>query len=193
MVNLIHLTDDQLAERYINGDNKAFDELLKRSQDKVYNYILCLVKDETLADDLFQDTFVKVINRLQLGQYSYNGKFLAWVNRIAHNLIMDYFRREKSNKIIDTETDIDITAYRGSSTIRESVENEIVHGQMLEEAQKMLDYLPETQKEVVIMRYFQELSFKEIADVTDVSINTALGRMRYAVLNMRRMARHQNL
>lgn len=189
----MHLTDDQLAERYIGGDNKAFDELLKRSQDKVYNYILCLVKDESLADDLFQDTFVKVINKLQLGQYTYNGKFLAWVNRIAHNLIMDYFRHEKSSKILDTETDIDITAYRGSSAIRESVESDIVHSQMLEEAKKMLNFLPEAQREVVIMRYFHELSFKEIADVTDVSINTALGRMRYAVLNMRRMARHQNL
>ncbi|MDO5447951.1 MAG: sigma-70 family RNA polymerase sigma factor [Prevotellaceae bacterium] len=193
MVNFMHLTDDQLAERYIGGDNKAFDELLKRSQDKVYNYILCLVKDESLADDLFQDTFVKVINKLQLGQYTYNGKFLAWVNRIAHNLIMDYFRHEKSSKILDTETDIDITAYRGSSAIRESVESDIVHSQMLEEAKKMLNFLPEAQREVVIMRYFHELSFKEIADVTDVSINTALGRMRYAVLNMRRMARHQNL
>ena len=189
----MHLTDDQLAERYIAGDNRAFDQLLKRSQDKVYNYIISLVKDETLADDIFQGTFVKVINKLQLGQYTYNGKFLAWVNRIAHNLIMDYFRHEKSSKIIDTETDIDITAYKGSSAVRESIESDIVHGQMLEEAQKLLNFLPETQREVVVMRYFQDLSFKEIADVTDVSINTALGRMRYAVLNMRRMARHQKL
>lgn len=193
MVNLIHLTDEQLAERYVCGDNRAFDELLKRTQSKVFNYIHSVVKDEALADDLFQDTFVKVINKLQMGQYADTGKFQAWVTRIAHNLIMDHFRHEKTAKIIDTDNDLDLTTYKGSSALRESRENEIVYDQTLVYAKKVMDALPEAQKEVVYMRYYQELSFKEIADITNVSINTALGRMRYAILNMRRIARQHNL
>ena len=193
MVNLIHLTDEQLAERYVSGDNRAFDELLKRTQSKVFNYIPSVVKDEALADDLFQDTFVKVINKLQMGQYADTGKFQAWVTRIAHNLIMDHFRHEKTAKIIDTDNDLDLTTYKGSSALRESRENEIVYDQTLVYAKKVMDALPEVQKEVVYMRYYQDLSFKEIADITNVSINTALGRMRYAILNMRRIARQHNL
>lgn len=193
MVNLIHLTDEQLAERYVSGDNRAFDELLKRTQSKVFNYIHSVVKDEALADDLFQDTFVKVINKLQMGQYADTGKFQAWVTRIAHNLIMDHFRHEKTAKIIDTDNDLDLTTYKGSSALRESRENEIVYDQTLVYAKKVMDALPEVQKEVVYMRYYQDLSFKEIADITNVSINTALGRMRYAILNMRRIARQHNL
>ena len=190
---MIHLTDEQLAERYVSGDNRAFDELLKRTQSKVFNYIHSVVKDEALADDLFQDTFVKVINKLQIGQYADTGKFQAWVTRIAHNLIMDHFRHEKTAKIIDTDNDLDLTTYKGSSALRESRENEIVYDQTLVYAKKVMDALPEVQKEVVYMRYYQDLSFKEIADITNVSINTALGRMRYAILNMRRIARQHNL
>ena len=193
MVNLIHLTDEQLAERYVSGDNRAFDELLKRTQSKVFNYIHSVVKDEALADDLFQDTFVKVINKLQMGQYADTGKFQAWVTRIAHNLIMDHFRHEKTAKIIDTDNDLDLTTYKGSSALRESRENEIVYDQTLVYAKKVMDALPEVQKEVVYMRYYQDLSFKEIADITNVSINTALGRMRYAVLNLRKMIKEKNI
>ncbi|MCQ2128526.1 MAG: sigma-70 family RNA polymerase sigma factor [Bacteroidaceae bacterium] len=193
MVNYGIMTDDLLAERYIGGDNRAFDELLKRTQSKVFNYIMCVVKDQALADDLFQDTFVKIIDKLQTGQYTEHGKFQAWATRIAHNLIMDYFRHEKASKIIDTDKNFDLATYRGSAALRESRENEIVYDQTLVEAQRLMEYLPAPQKEVVFMRYYQNLSFKEIADITNVSINTALGRMRYAVLNMRRMARQQHL
>ena len=128
-----------------------------------------------------------------MGQYADTGKFQAWVTRIAHNLIMDHFRHEKTAKIIDTDNDLDLTTYKGSSALRESRENEIVYDQTLVYAKKVMDALPEVQKEVVYMRYYQDLSFKEIADITNVSINTALGRMRYAILNMRRIARQHNL
>lgn len=190
----MHLTNEQLAIQYVNGDNKAFDELLKRTQDRLYNYILCIVKNTEIANDIFQDTFVKVIDRLNRGQYSDSGLFQGWIMRIAHNLIMDYFRHNKSEKNVNLDTDIDITAFKcGIETNSCSRESEIIYEQTLTDVQKIMNLLPTNQREVVYMRYFQELSFKEIADITNVSINTALGRMRYAILNMRRIARQYDV
>ncbi len=194
MTNFMHLTNEQLALRYIDGDNRAFDELLKRTQDRLYNYILCIVKNTEIANDIFQDTFVKVIDRLNRGQYADSGLFQGWIMRIAHNLIMDYFRHNKSEKTVNVDSDIDITAFKcGTGENSISRESEIIYEQTLTDVQKIMNLLPTNQREVVYMRYFQNLSFKEIADITDVSINTALGRMRYAILNMRRIARQYNV
>lgn len=194
MIDLKHLTDEQLAIRYIDGDVKAFDELLKRTQQRLYNYILCIVKSPSLADDLFQDTYVKIINRLNSGKYSDNGKFISWATRIAHNLIMDYFRHQKASGQVEKNEELDITAFKsgvfGKTVSRES---EIVYEQTLSDVKRVMNALPASQREVVYMRFYQNLSFKEIADITDVSINTALGRMRYAILNMRKIAKQHNL
>ena len=196
MKNISQMTDEQLAFRYIKGDNKAFDELLKRVQGKLYSYIFFIVKDEGVADDFFQETLTRAINYMHQGQYTVRGKFQSWLCRIAHNLIMDSYRRDRVSGVIDNRYDMDITVFRGNANIRNShssCETDIAYDQSLTDARKLMDALPETQREVVFMRFYQNLSFKEIAETTNVSINTALGRMRYAVLNMRKMARQYNI
>lgn len=194
MKDLRILTDEQLALLYIDGDCKAFDELLKRIKDKLYNYIFCLVKDSNLADDFFQETFIKVIDRLHAGQYTIQGSFQGWVMRMAHNLIMDYFRKEKTSRSVDTHDNIDMTIYRNTMGSGELTrEEQLTYNQSLHDAKMIMDMLPMCQREVAFMRYYQDLSFKEIAEITNVSINTALGRMRYAVLNMKKMAKKLNL
>ena len=193
MKNLAVMTDEELALSYVNGDNRAFDELLLRNQSKIFSYILFVVRDRDTADDVFQETFVKVVVKLQQGKYVPSGKFSAWVLRIAHNVIMDLYRGQKSQKIIDAVDDNDLSNIAGNDMIIGNVESQFVNTQVLSDVRKMMNLLPTTQREVVYMRYFQQMSFKEIADTTNVSINTSLGRMRYAILNLRRMAREHNV
>lgn len=189
------LSDEQLALLYIDGNCAAFDELLNRVKDKLYNYIMCIVKDTTLADDFFQETFIKIIDKLHGGQYVNQGTFQGWIMRMAHNLIMDYYRKEKTTRSVDShDNSTDITIYRNSLESNDLTrEEQYAYSQSLKDAKKIMEMLPEVQREVAFMRFYQNLSFKEIAEITDVSINTALGRMRYAMLNMKKMARKLNL
>lgn len=192
------LTDDQLVALYQEGEYKAFDELLARSQDRVYQYLYFMLNDEDAANDAFQDTFVRAIMALREGRYRQNGQFLPWLLRVARNLVIDRFRGDKAHRT----TPLEMEDAQGESTINvlntaaysePDVEMATILTESAEDVKMMINRLPEEQREVVIMRFYQELSFKEIADLTDVSINTALGRMRYALINLRRMAAHRNL
>lgn len=193
MRNLAELTDEELAISYMEGDNKAFELLLAHNQSKVFSYILFVVHDEDRANDIFQDTFIKIIAKLQKGLYTPTGKFSAWCMRIAHNVIMDHYRAIRNGHIVEPTEDNDLSNLSGENMEVTNIENDYVNQQVLDDVKKMMRLLPAPQREVVYMRFYQQLSFKEIADVTNVSINTALGRMRYALLNMRKMARDHNL
>ena len=193
MKNLQDMTDVELALSYAEGNNRAFDLLLLRNQSKLFSYILFVVHDRETAEDIFQETFVKVITRLQEGRYTVSGKFGAWIMRIAHNAIMDWYRDQASMRIVDTSADNDLSNIPGADIFEGNIENRFVNSQIMTDVRRLLDALPPMQREVVYMRFYQQLSFKEIADSTDVSINTALGRMRYALLNMRRMAKANNM
>lgn len=187
MDNLKKLTDDQLVELYVQSNNEAFDELLARYKDKLYSYIFFNVHNEDMANDIFQETFVRAIITIQQGRYTAAGKFQAWITRIARNQIIDQFRLNKSENTISND-DCEGDIFNDVRISVQPVENQMLTEQMLEEACQLMDELPMNQREVVYMRFFQGLSFKEIAETTGVSINTALGRMRYAILNMRKMA-----
>ena len=193
MKNLQDMTDEELALSYADGNNRAFDLLLLRNQSKLFSYILFVVHDRETAEDIFQETFVKVISRLQEGRYTVSGKFGAWIMRIAHNAIMDWYRDQASMRIVDTSADNDLSNIPGADIFEGNIENRFVNSQIMTDVRRLLDALPPMQREVVYMRFYQQLSCKEIADSTDVSINTALGRMRYALLNMRRMAKANNM
>lgn len=193
MKNLNVMTDEELAMDYVNGNNRAFDELLFRHQSKLFSYILFVVRDREIADDLFQETFVKVITKLQEGKYSPSGKFRAWMMRIAHNVIMDLYRGLKVQKIVDTSDDNDLSNISTNDFYSMDIESQYVNAQVLKDVKKLMNFLPASQREVVYMRYYQQLSFKEIAEMTNVSINTSLGRMRYAILNLRRMVKENEI
>lgn len=181
------MTDEQLVADYSNGNNLAFDILLSRHRQSVFSYIYYTVRNRELAEDIFQDTFIKAIVTIKQGRYTENGKFRAWISRIAHNLIIDHFRQEKNENTVSND-DAPIDLLNNSALCDGTIEDEIVKTQITSDVRKLISYLPESQREVLEMRYYQDLSFKEIADLTGVSINTALGRMRYAILNIRRMA-----
>lgn len=187
MKNLSHCTDDELVKLYEKGNNAAFEILLMRYKSKVYSYIFMIVRNKELTEDIFQDTFIKAIATIQQGRYVESGRFLGWVNRIAHNLIIDYFRREKNENTFSSDS-VDYDIVNNAKLSEKSFEDTLSNEQVLNDVVRLIDYLPESQQSVVRMRFFEDLSFKEIADKTDVSINTALGRMRYALLNMRRIA-----
>jgi len=187
------MADEALALLYVGGDNRAFDELLARNQQKLYSYILFVVRDPELANDVFQETFVKVITRLQEGKYTDSGKFSFWLSKIAHNVIMDTFRQQKSEHIVEASQDNDLNKLRTQDLMEKNRENEYVNTQIMMDVRHLMDTLPAPQREVVYMRYYQDLSFKEIAEATGVSINTSLGRMRYALINMRRLAKEHDL
>lgn len=187
------MADEALALLYVGGDNRAFDELLARNQQKLYNYILFVVRDPELANDVFQETFVKVITRLQEGKYTDSGKFSFWLTTIAHNVIMDTFRQQKSEHIIEASEDNDLNKLRRQDLMEMNRENEFVNSQIMKDVRHLMDTLPAPQREVVYMRYYQDMSFKEISEATGVSINTSLGRMRYALINMRRLAKEHDL
>lgn len=184
-------SDQDLIHLYIKGNEAGLVELLRRYQSKIYTSIYLLVKDEDLAEDIFQDTFIKVINTLKANKYNEEGKFLPWVSRIAHNLVIDHFRREKRAPMINNGDDFDIFEVLGNYD--ESTEDRMVREQTHKDLKKLIQLLPSEQKEVLIMRHFAEMSFKEIADITGVSINTALGRMRYALNNLRKMMQTKEL
>ena len=187
MNNLKSLADNTLVEMYSKGNDKAFDELLTRYQSKLYGYIYFIVRNVTLAEDLFQETFMKVITTIRQGNYSESGRFGAWLTRIAHNLIIDYFRQDKSeNTVSNDESEVDL--FNDADLSDDDVETKLVNSQVLSDVRRLLGALPSSQREVVYMRFYQDLSFREIADLTGVSINTALGRMRYALINIRRLA-----
>ena len=180
-------TDDELVMMYANGNNAAFDKLLDRYKSKLYTYIFCAVKDEDVANDLFQETFVKVIMRVQSHQYTPSGHFQAWLMRIAHNLVIDHFRQRESEDCISNDeccTDLFDTVALAEPCRETQMENL----QTLEDVKLLCKMLPEAQSQVLYMRYYYNMSFKEIADDLNISINTALGRMRYALINMRRLA-----
>jgi len=193
MKNLNKMADEELALSYIEGDNRAFDLLLSRNQSKLFSYILFVVRDRDIANDVFQETFVKIITRLQQGKYSPTGKFAAWTMRIAHNVIMDWYRAQKADRIVEAPRENDLSNIGGADVQIGNIENEFVSSQTLSDIKKLMNHLPAPQREVVFMRYYQEMSFKEIAETTGVSINTSLGRMRYAILNLRRMVREHEL
>ena len=189
MKQLHEMTNEELALSYINGDNKAFDLLLSRNQEQLFSYIFFIVKDRALADDLFQETFIKVITKLNEGKYCTNGRFGAWLITVAHNTIMDFYRSSKNDKYLNNIDTNEFDNVVSISLMDSCIENHYVNQQVLKDVKRMVDMLPALQREVVFMRFFQQLSFKEIAEITNVSINTALGRMRYAILNLRRMAK----
>lgn len=186
------LNDKELVLRYQNGDVASFQVLVDRYQNKVYSYIMMLVKDKQLADDIFQDTFLKIIRTIKAGAYKEEGKFIQFAMRISHNLIIDYFRKSKRLPMVDpTKEDYDMLD--NTRITDPSIEEQIVTEQIYDDLRKMIEYLPDEQREVLNMRMYADMSFKEIADATNVSINTALGRMRYALINLRKMARKKNL
>ena len=183
------MSDEQLALAYINGNNRAFDELLSRSQDKIFSYIIYVVKDDDLANDLFQETFLKIITKMQNGRYTDSGKFIWWATRIAHNVIIDHYRAIKNSKVTDQGKDNDLSKLNNNTLLESNRESELANEQVMKDVKLLMESLPEAQREVVYMRYYQDLSFKEIAQQTNVSINTSLGRMRYALINLRKMTR----
>lgn len=193
MNNYESMSDEKLALRYIDGDNKAFDVLLARNQSKLFSYIMFVVRDEEIANDIFQDTFLKVITKLQEGKYTDSGKFYYWITRIAHNIIMDKYRMQQNEHIVEPTEDNNLNNIKSASVLDTYRESEIINEQIMEDVKNIMNALPAVQREVVYMRFYQDMSFKEIADATGVGINTSLGRMRYAILNMRRMAQKHDI
>lgn len=180
------LSDYELVQEFISGRDSAIEVLIRRHQKRVYSYIYLLVKKHDVAEDIFQETFIKVIKSLKEGKYVDANRFVSWILRIAHNLIIDHFRRDKQSKMIskdDYETDI----LNHSQYSEKNIEQEVVYEQVMSDVRSLIDQLPDDQKEVVMLRFYADLSFKEIAEQTNVSINTALGRMRYAIINMRKI------
>ena len=190
---LASMSDEELALAYIDGNNQAFDELLNRSEEKIFTYIMYMVKNEDLANDLFQETYLKVITKLQNGQYTNSGKFSWWLTRIAHNVVIDHFRTQKSEKIVDAPKENELSNLKSASVLDDNRETQLSNEQVLRDVKKLMESLPENQRDVVYMRFFQELSFKEIAEQTNVSINTSLGRMRYAIINLRKLTREYGI
>lgn len=192
MTNYNQLTDNELVARFVGGENEAFDTLLLRHKDRLYSYISYIVKNDDVADDLFQETFVKAIVTLRQGKYSENGKFYSWLTRIAHNLLIDQFRTERNEAYI-YDADAEKAWNQENSMQEQSREIELSNEQVMSDVKRLMNHLPDTQREVIFMRFYQDLSFKEIAEIKGVSINTSLGRMRYALLNMRRMAEENHI
>ncbi|HPF51042.1 MAG TPA: sigma-70 family RNA polymerase sigma factor [Draconibacterium sp.] len=192
MFKLNSLDDNELVQRFIEGDQESLEILILRHKSRVFSYIVLIVKNQELAEDIFQETFIKVIRSLKKGRYIENGKFISWVLRISHNLIIDHFRKEKLKGTISNDsTEVDI--FNSQKFSDKTIEDEMVNTQILFEVKELIRELPEDQQQVIYMRHYMGLSFKEIADQTDVSINTALGRMRYALINLRKLIEKKNL
>lgn len=192
MFNAETLNDNMLVQKFIDGDQLALEELINRHKNRVFTYIVLIVKNHQLAEDIFQDTFIKVIRSLKTGKYTENGKFVSWVLRIAHNLIIDHFRKEKLLSTTSND-DTEIDLFNSQRYSDENIEDRLVYEQITEDVRKLIDLLPDDQRQVIIMRHYMGLSFKEISKQTDVSINTALGRMRYALINLRKIIEKNNL
>lgn len=192
MDKLCKLSDEQLVKNYAYGDSDAFDTLLARYQQKIYSYILFLVHDDEVADDLFQETFMKAIVTIRQGRYVESGRFSAWLTRIAHNLVIDKYRQDRNSNVISNDAS-DADLFNDASLSDITVEMKMITEQSLTDVGRLLKELPDNQKEVLYMRFYQDLSFKEIADATGVSINTALGRMRYGLINLRKMVSERGI
>ena len=192
MDNLKSFADETLVKLYAEGNNEAFDVILSRYEKRLYSYILYFVRNNDVADDLFQETFVKAIVTIKHGRYTETGKFSAWLTRIAHNLIVDQFRDEKNENTVSND-EVTTDLFNNTSLAEACVETRLISDETLTDVKGLISELPDTQREVLYMRFYRDMSFKEIAQVTGVSINTALGRMRYALLNMRRMAGERHL
>jgi RNA polymerase sigma-70 factor (ECF subfamily) len=186
------LNDNELVQRFIEGDQNSLEILIHRHKSRVYSYILLIVKNQDLAEDVFQETFIKVIRSLKRGKYVENGKFVSWVLRIAHNLIIDHFRKEKLQGTVSNDS-MEVDIFNSQKFSEETIEDQIVGNQILQEVKELIKELPDDQQQVIYMRHYMGLSFKEIAEQTGVSINTALGRMRYALINLRKLIRDKNL
>lgn len=192
MQKSVRLTDEALVASYAEGSNEAFDVLLNRYRGKVFSYIFHIVKNQDVADDIFQETFVKIIMTIKQGRYVETGKFSAWVTRIARNLVIDYFRQEKSENLVSIDNDdVDILNRRDLSD--NTIEDNMAQTQICNDIRRLIHSLPDSQRNVIEMRFYQNMSFKEIADATNVSINTALGRMRYALMHIRKLAKENNI
>ena len=191
-MNVQVVSDQKLLNCYLSGDRNAISQLIERHSRRVRDYIQMMVKDGDVADDIFQETFIKAVRVIDEGRYTDNGRFLSWILRIAHNQVIDHFRAQKQNRQLnEAEAGYDVL---GTLRLAErTVEDEIVCEQIASDVRRMVELLPDEQREVVMMRYYSGLSFKEIAEQTGVSINTALGRMRYALINLRKMIKEQNL
>ena len=186
-----NLTDQVLIKNFLNGDNKSFEELLSRHKNRVFAFIMSKVKNRDITEDIFQDTFIKVINSLKKGKYNEEGKFLPWMMRISHNLVIDHFRKESKMRKIRPTSEFDIFDILDDG--RKNQEDLMIQTQVHADLNILIEQLPEDQKEVLKMRYFEDLSFKKISELTGASINTALGRMRYALINLRKLAEKQHI
>ncbi|MDQ1332645.1 MAG: polymerase subunit sigma-24 [Bacteroidota bacterium] len=186
------ISDYELIQRFIKGEQSCFEQLIHRHKNKVFTYISLYIRDQALAEDLFQDTFMKVIQSVKAGKYQDNGKFISWVMRIAHNLIIDHFRRIKQMNTISND-DYESDLFNSKKFADSTIEDDMIKRQIQKDVRTMISLLPEDQREVVILRHYSGLSFKEIAEITDVSINTALGRMRYALINMRKIMEEKKI
>jgi RNA polymerase sigma factor (sigma-70 family) len=186
------ISDYELITRFMKGEQSCFEELIHRHKNKVFAYISLYIRDQALAEDIFQDTFLKVIQSVKAGKYSDNGKFISWVMRIAHNLIIDHFRRIKQMNVISNDN-YESDLFNSKRFAEDNIEDNMIKRQIQKDIRKMISSLPDDQREVVILRHYAGLSFKEIADITEVSINTALGRMRYALINMRKIMEEKNI
>jgi len=186
------LNDNELVQRFISGDQNALEILIHRHKNRIFSYILLIVKKQELAEDIFQETFIKVIRSLKKGRYTDNGKFISWVLRISHNLIIDHFRKEKLKNTISNDS-FEGDLFNSQKFAEDTIEDQMVYSQILSEVKDLIQELPEDQQQVIYMRHYLDLSFKEIADITDVSINTALGRMRYALINLRKLVEQKKL
>jgi RNA polymerase sigma-70 factor (ECF subfamily) len=186
-----NLTDQVLIKNFLNGDNKSFEELLSRHKNRIFAFIMSKVKNRDITEDIFQDTFIKVINSLKKGKYNEEGKFLPWMMRISHNLVIDHFRKESKMRKIRPTSEFDIFDILDDG--RKNQEDLMIQTQVHADLNILIEQLPEDQKEVLKMRYFEDLSFKKISELTGASINTALGRMRYALINLRKLAEKQHI
>jgi RNA polymerase sigma factor (sigma-70 family) len=184
--------DNELVQSFIEGDQNSLEILIHRHKSRVYSYILLIVKNQELAEDIFQETFIKVIRSLKRGKYVENGKFVSWVLRISHNLIIDHFRKEKLQGTVSNDS-MEIDVFNSQKFSEDTIEDQIINNQILSEVKELIKELPEDQQQVIYMRHYMGLSFKEIAEQTDVSINTALGRMRYALINLRKLIKDKKL
>ena len=192
MMNLQGLSDQELVKQYIAGDSKSFEVLIERYRNRLFSYIFYTVKNRHQAEDIFQDTCMKAITSMLEGRYSESGRFLPWITRIAHNLIIDFFRQEKLIKVYPTDN-FNTPVLNSPRYSDGTVEDDLVRDQIYADVRNLIDYLPDEQKEVILLRHYGDLSFKEIAEYTDVSINTALGRMRYALINLRRLIKENGI